>query len=327
MLGGCVSSPEGDDIERNNTTRNIIAIDKTTQTQLTYRLRGGLIADERNAFMQYLGTDSAVKDLSPALNEAIGATGAFSKAAFMYTREWNDAYLSGNLTETLGLMAAAGATFALITPSKERNRASFDYYFYEKDAQSHSVAMVTSRKRKESIEAIYSFGELQGYEVTCAKGCTSDNTPIIGETNEFHLQKIPSASNTFYKPNFIRISTQLSELTFVEKAIDAPLLGQPYNFMAAPYRGWAIDIRIPRKNRAPTITKLENNELSAVFEEGRVVGTSIHKALYTHLTKNIKGLSRFKNDFHNHLAFYDGKVYQLHEELIDNSIIKGEIIN
>jgi len=305
------------DLQKNNKT--ISNISNAEKIQLTYRFKDSLIAEEKNEFYNFLGTDSASKDLSPALNNAIGASGAFAKTTFLYSTEWEKALISGNINQLIGTSLLAGVAFAGITPSKERNKHQFQYYLNA--PTDFDLTELTISSRKTTIAAIHSFAKSFGYQVTCDFGCKENEADMSGD-NSFILTLIEASSNTtlFHKPKFLYVTLDLKKLKESDN-IDSPLLGANYNYQSTGSYDWRISIVTPHNNREPTFINMPNGKRT--ITSGSFSGSKLHRKFYEYLTKEIKGLSYFTNDFHNHLAFYNGKTYQLFEKLTDNSIIQG----
>jgi hypothetical protein len=319
LLTGCLSTQLSEDIAHQKNTKVILDITNAEKIQLTYRFKDSLIADEKKAFYNYLGTDNASKELSPLLNRALGNTAALAKSSFLYSTEWENALLTGNVNQLIGTTLLAGVAIAAITPSKERHKHQFKYYQQAPDDIELPELMKISRE--DTINSIYSFADIYGYEVKCDFGCIENKSDNSGD-NSFilSLKENTSVTSSFHKPNFLYVTLDLKELKKSDN-IDSPLLGSNYNYQSSGEYDWRVSIVTPHNNREPTFINRPGGRRT--ITSGTFAGSKLHRKFYEHLTKEIQGLSYFTNGFHTHLAFYNGKTYQLYEKLTNNSIVKG----
>ena len=331
LLGitGCASSPIYKDVNKNKTNMVIKPLESSQNLQLTYRFKNSLIAEEQNQFNEYLGSDAALKDLSPALNNTLNFAGSLSKETFMYTTLWEDAFLTGDVSDLVSTSLLVGATVALISPSRERNKQAFEYYVNSIDYNVSSTEDLTSSLKKQTVNEIYAFAKAEGYSITCDFGCENSTQTDATGNHVLFLNLNDKHTTSYFRPNFILVSLVLDDLIKIEKPIDAPLLGDVYDYRAESQNGWQVYMTTTIDNVKPTfkeyITPQGVNTGRKYIVGTHALGSSIHKRFYKHLTKNLQGFSYFAHDFNNELAFYDGEVYQLNEKLTDNSIIKGLI--
>ncbi|GAA5138476.1 hypothetical protein [Thalassotalea piscium] len=327
LLTGCLSTPHSIEREFNQKNISTSVISPAEHLSLTYRFKENLIAEEQEAFYDYLGTPQAVEYLSPKLNEAIGATGAFSKAVYQHSNLWSDALRSGQFINTLGIATIAGATFALLTPSKTRHKSSYKYYL--QDYTALTPEEVTQRERDKTINFTNSFFKKHGYKVVCAQGCNADRQPDKSGKYVFNYYLENSQLTSYYKSNFIQVQFILNPLIKVVDNEDAAILGSPYNYESDGIHGWRVWAEIPVSGDTPKdLKRLPNgDEIGHTGCVGCFAGTTMYFDFYKGITKALKGYSHYEYSFHHRFAFYDGHSYELNEELTNHSIIKSILNN
>lgn len=323
LLAACGATTKASlDIESNRANQQTIEVSALEKTQLTYRFKDSLIADEQEALYEYLGTAKSIETLSPVINNALNATKGFAYASSLYTQNLEKAVASGNLMELFGPAAIAGATFALLTPSKERHRRDFDLTISREQAINLTSAEITKIKREETYEAIRIFAKENNYSLKCIEFCSNTTTEDSSGKSSFLLTLIGPTDG--YQPKYLYVQTTLTNLKRIEKPVDSIFLGEEYLYKSELRLGWLIALTSTYNDSEPKFVTLDKRQyLTGV---NTLIGTTVYRKFYEYLTKEIKGFSHYRYTHHSKYAFYDGETYLLNDKLTNNSIIKSKVL-
>lgn len=326
LLGGC-STTHPLFIEKDNLikTMQLKKVSKLEQMQLTYRFANSLMKDERESFFNYLQLKDTQKEFNTLFSGAGAASLDVAKTSLKYSSAWEDALKSGNIGNQIGTSMIIGMSAAVLSNYLTKlDKETFTYYINDKNTEHLSLKEITIKYRKKTYQAIYDFAQQYDYEVICDFACKDTNHADDTGQSQLYLHDISTSPKLYYRPEYIGIYTELNPLIQKNNMTDNKLLNQSYQYKSKPYRGWLVRAGcfFNKARMAYTFPNTTNKIRPTplyLFE-----GTYLHKKFYDLMTKNLKGFSYFYKIHKTHLAFYNGKTYQLNEELTDNSIIKGE---
>jgi hypothetical protein len=320
VFSGCSTSPMYQDIEKTEHNATVTQLSKSERLQMTYRFRENLIADEYNAFSQYLGSDEAKQELTTDFEGAIGISAGIAEGMLMNSTVWENAYKSGNIINVGVSSLVVGTALNLVTAeARERRSIAHTLYLNEAKWDDKSETDVTQLQRKRTVDTIYEFAESMDYSIECIDSCLFIDNKLTLELTLKNKNK-----QIYFKPSWIRLGLILKPLQKVKNDYDRVLLGNRYQYKSEGKFGWFISTSTTKNDALPIYKALQNGQ-SYLANEESLGGTFIYQKLFELLTLRLPGYSNFYNTNHIHLAFLNGKTYKLYDELTDNSIVEGEL--
>jgi len=317
LMSGCTSSAVRMDINKTEESLSVTPISKDKQLQLTYRFKENLIPEEYNEFAAYLGTDDAKEVLATNIDDALASSVGISNGLLMHSTVWDNALKSGNMLNVgIGALAVGGVLELATADAKARRKISQTYFIDAPEWINQSATEITELQRQTTVDIIYEFADSMGYSTSCAKSCDFTNNKL-----ELDLTLTNKNTETFYKPSWIRVGFILKPLEKVQQDLDGVLLGQRYQFKS---ERWFISTSTTVNDTPPEYKTLSDGQ-TYLANEASLGGTLIYQKLFELLTSRLTGYSNFYNSNHVKIAFVNGKTYKLNEELLDNSIVKGEL--
>lgn len=325
FLLGCASSASENEKETLIKNRQLIELDEVEKLRLTYHFQNSMTKDELTDFYNYINSEEVVKTINLELDKGLDYSIDIADNALLYSNYWNKAYATGDLTNALGLVALAGFGIAALTPDRAPIHTS-SYYVPESITKGLSALEVTKISRQKTLNEIKTFFTSIGYELICEEGCNKEFK--ANENTDYKLWlglKNPELEVKYFRPTALKIQLKLLPL-INNKVDDSLLLGGSSSHKTPDKFGWQIILKGP--NTYAGEVEKHGYKYLGLFSD--LHGTMLHRKLFEHLTKEMSGYSyvyrgRYNIHYHVKEAYYNGNTYELHDEVTNNSLIKGRI--
>lgn len=326
LLVGCAATPSEDEKVELIKNKQVKELSRLEQISLTYRFQNAMTRAESNEFYNYIKSDEIIDELGPILENAAHHSRNIASTGLLYSDFWLKAYSTGNLTNSLGLVAVAGLAISALLPENPPLYSS-SYFVKHSESQGLTATEVTKVARQKTLNATKDFFNSEGYEVICEKGCSNDLQ--VEDTAHIRLWvglKQPQVKAPYHKHRAIQIDMQL--LPLIENTVNFPFIDDKVTYKVADKSAWIIYLT------GPNTYNSEEEKYGYKFNKLNmpISGTMINRKLFQHLTKEIPGYSamiRTKGNIHYRIkeAYNNGNAYELYDELTEHSIVKGIHLN